>query len=185
MRTIILVVITVVIVFFINCSSYTVRFDYDQEQDFSMFKSFDFYPIPKEIGADSNPMVVNRIKEAVIRELEPKGFSQADTDPDLFIAIHTESKDKFNITHWGYHYAPYDYYWRGYGYWYGGGIDVHPYEEGTLILDFVRADEEEMIWRGEASRALPSRSTPEEVDRLVNQAVARILENFPPPGNKT
>jgi hypothetical protein len=165
----------------IACSSLTVRFDYDQEQDFSRYTSFAFYPIPEEIGADSSPLVIDRVKAAVIRELEAKGFSQTGTDPDLLIAIHTESRDKFSITSWGYHYAPYDTYWRGYGYWYGGGIDVHRYEEGTLVLDIVRADEDEMIWRGAASRALPATSTPEEIDDLVDRAVTGILENFPPP----
>lgn len=168
------------IVLLAGCSSTSVRFDYDRQQDFSQFKTFDFYPIPKEIGPDINPLVVKRVQDAVIRELAHKGLSQTDVDPDLRIAIHTESKDKFNVTNWGYHYAPYDYYWRGYGYWYGGGVDVQQYEEGTLMLDFVRADEDEMVWRGVASRALPSQSTPEQTDALVKLVVSEILVNFPP-----
>jgi hypothetical protein len=163
-----------------GCSSTSVRFDYDRQQDFSRFKTFDFYPIPKEIGPDTNPLMIKRIQEAVIRELAHKGFSQAKADPDLRIAIHTESKDKFNVTQWGYHYAPYDYYWRGLEYWQGGGIDVQQYEEGTLILDFVRTDEDEMVWRGVASRALPPSPTPEQADTMVRQAVAELLESFPP-----
>lgn len=175
------IVIAVSVLFLMSCSPLTVRFDYDQKRDFSRFTSFDFYSIPKEIGADSSPLVINRIKASVTRELESKGYSRSGTAPDLLVAIHTESRDRFNITHWGYHYAPYDDYLRGYGYWSGGGIDVHQYEEGTLILDFVQADEDEMIWRGAASRALPPRSTPEDLDRLVDLAVTGILENFPPP----
>jgi hypothetical protein len=169
------------IVLLAGCSSTSVRFDYDRQQDFSRFKTFDFYPIPKEIGPDANPLVVKRIKDAVIRELAHKGFAQAETNPDLLIAIHTESQDRFNVTDWGYHYAPYDYYWRDYGYWYDGGIDVHQYEEGTLTLDFVSVDNDEMVWRGVASRALPYQSTSEQIDKLVKQAVSKILENFPPP----
>jgi len=175
-----LAVIGGLILLLAGCSSTSVRFDYDRQQDFRQFKTFDFYPIPKEVGPDTNPLVVKRIQDAVIRELAHKGFSQTETKPDLRIAIHTESKDKFNVTQWGYHYAPYDYYWRGYGYWHGGGIDVQQYEEGTLILDFVRTDEDEMVWRGVASQALPSFSTPEQIDATIKQAVAKILENFPP-----
>ena len=173
-------VIAAMIVLLVGCSSTSVRFDYDRQQDFSRFKTFDFYPIPKEIGPHTNPLVVKRVQDAVSRELAHKGIARNEINPDLRIAIHTESKDKFNVTQWGYHYAPYDYYWRGYGYWYGGGIDVQQYEEGTLILDFVRVDEDEMVWRGVATRALPPQSTAEQTDAMVKQAVSRILENFPP-----
>lgn len=162
------------------CSSYTVMYDYDRQENFTQYKSFDFLPLPEDIRQQSNELVIKRVQTAVIRELAAKGLKHATSNPDILIAIHTEAKDRFNVTNWGYHYAPYDYYWRGYGYWYGGGIDVYEYEEGTLILDMVRADEKEMIWRGAATKALPYNPTPDKIDQIVNEAVARILENFPP-----
>ena len=65
-----------------GCSSTSVRFDYDRQQDFSRFKTFDFYPIPKEIGPDTNPLVIKRIQDAVIRELAHKGLSRSEDQPD-------------------------------------------------------------------------------------------------------
>ena len=143
-------------------------------------RTFDFLPIPHDIQQQSNELVIRRVQTAVIRELAAKGLKHETGNPDMLIAIHTEAKDKFNVTDWGYRYAPYDYYWRGYGYWYGGGIDAYEYEEGTLILDMVRTDEKEMIWRGAASKALPYNLTPDKIDRIVNETVSKILENFPP-----
>ena len=163
-----------------GCSSLTVMFDYDQQEDFSKYHSFDFLPLPQDIKQATSDLVIKRIIAATTRHMQAKGFEFTTNSPDLLIAIHTEAKDKFNVTNWGYHYAPYDIYWRGHGYWYGSGIDVQQYEEGTLILDLVRADENEMIWRGAASRALPLNPSPDKLDKIVNEAVAKILENFPP-----
>lgn len=162
-----------------SCSSYDVRFDYDRQEDFSIFKTFDFMPIPEELRAESNDLIINRIKSAVTREMTAKGFQHSDSS-DLLVAIHTEDKDKFDVTEWGYHYAPYDYYWRDYGYWGGRNIDLIEYEEGTLTIDIIKADEREMIWRGAVTKALPARTSQDKIDQIINTAVKRILENFPP-----
>ncbi len=165
---------------FVNCSAYVAQFDYDRNEDFSAYTTYDFYPLPQAVSAEADSRVIQRVKEALTRELKAKGFSRSTEDPDLLIAIHTQTKEKINITNWGYTYAPYDYYWRGDDYWHGEGIDEYQYEEGSLMLDMVRADEDEMIWRGLYSRALPLKLTPEKIDKLVDHAVATILESFPP-----
>lgn len=180
MKIVTLVLMSAFFLSAVGCSSYTVMFDYDRQEDFSQYRSFDFLPAPSDVRPESSNLVLNRVTAAVTRELEAKGLKQSSSSPDILIAIHTESQDKFNVTDWGYHYAPYDYYWRGDSYWSGGGIDVHQYEEGTLILDMVRADEKEMIWRGAASKALPYNPTPDKIDKIVNEAVSKILENYPP-----
>ena len=164
----------------VNCSAYTAQFDYDRNEDFSAYTTFDFYALPLTIRSEANIRVFERIKDALTRELKAKGFSGSTEHPDLLIAIHTESKEEFNITQWGYTYAPYDYYWRGEKYWEGGGIDADQYEEGSLILDVVRADKDEMIWRGVYSRALPQKISGEKLKKLADRAVAEILKNFPP-----
>lgn len=169
---------TILLIWAVSCSSYDVRFDYDRHEDFSNYKTFDFMPIPKKIRNEANEHVINRIEAAVTRELTAKGFQQND-DPDLLVAIHTETKDRFDVADWGYHYAPYDYYWRDNSYWGGRNIDVIEYEEGTLTLDFVIADEREMIWRGAVSKALPARLKTDKIDQIVDKAVKKILENFP------
>jgi hypothetical protein len=176
------VFLTTLVVLVTGCSSYTVMFDYDRQEDFSQYQTFDFLPAPQAIQQETSDLVIKRIQRATIQELEAKGYTFSSDRPDLLIAIHTEAKDRFNVTDWGYHYAPYDYYWRGHGYWFGGGIDVYEYEEGTLILDMIRADEKEMIWRGAASQVLPYNPTADKIDKIVNEAVAKIMENFPPEG---
>ena len=62
----------------------------------------------------------------------------------------------------------------------GGGISTYEWQEGTLILDIVKAADNELIWRGGASRALPSSTTPEKTDKIIKEAVSKILKKYPP-----
>jgi hypothetical protein len=162
---------------FAACSTTSVRFDYERGVDFSQFKTFDFYPVPESLV--ENPLVIKRIGRAIIAEMESKGLTH-DESADLLIAIHTDVKDKINVTSYGYGYAP---YYR-YGYWGGGhgGTTVSQYEEGTLIIDIVDNNEDELIWRGEASKALPSNPTPQQIDGIIDEVVTKIMANYPPSG---
>jgi hypothetical protein len=60
-------------------------------------------------------------------------------------------------------------------------VDVRQYEEGSLIIDIVDNAEDELVWRGVASKSLPSNPTPEKIDKIIDQVVTKAMENFPPP----
>jgi hypothetical protein len=161
----------------VNCSSISTQFDYERGEDFSRFKTYAFMPVPQELGR--NELVIKRIGNAIVKQLGTKGLTEDKNTPDLLIAVHTDVRDKVNITSYGYGYAPY----YSFGYWRGsmGGTDVRQYEEGTLIIDMVDAQQKEMVWRGMASRALPSSPTPEKIDKIIDAVVAKIFEKYPPP----
>jgi hypothetical protein len=175
-----LVLTVTLIALAVSCSSVSTQFDYERGEDFSRFKTFSFLPVPPELG--KNQLVVKRIGNAIVANLATKGLTEDENNPDLLIAVHTEVKDKVNVTSYGYGYAPH----YSYGYWGGGmgmmgGTDVHQYEEGTLIIDMVDAQAKEMVWRGMASKALPSAPTPEKIDKIIDGVVAKIFEKYPPP----
>jgi hypothetical protein len=129
---------------------------------------------------DVDRSVLKWIKSEITTHLESKGFSLETENPDLLIAVHPSAKERINISDWGYGYAPYGAYWRGYGYWGGGRIDVYTFEEGTLVIDMVDPKEHELIWRGIAEATLPEYPTSEKINQLASDAVAKILKNFPP-----
>lgn len=168
------------LIFCISCSSTKVHFDYDRQEDFSQFRTYKFIPVPEELSADVNPMVIRRIEEAIALALGDKGFNRTEASPDFLVAIHLESKDKFNVQNWGYTYAPYDLYYRGAGYWGSGGITVQQYQQGTLIIDVVKTADRELVWRGVGTKALSPNPTPKTIDRNVNLVVSKIMQSFPP-----
>ncbi|MCW9047204.1 MAG: DUF4136 domain-containing protein [Gammaproteobacteria bacterium] len=172
-----------------GCSSLSVNYDFNEQVDFTKYKTFDWLPFPKNIKADE----LNRARfvTAVENNLAAKGINQNTSNPDFVIATHFGKENKIDITNWGYTYAPIGYY-RGYGYRhpgnYGyagsyastGGVSVYEYEQGTLILDVVDAKTKKLIWRATAKAIVSPASTPEKQTEKIKNAVHKILEHFPP-----
>jgi len=73
----------------------------------------------------------------------------------------------------GFGYGGYGYGGYGYG---GYGYDDYGYE-GILILDFIDAESNELIWRGWYANDVDDGEIGEE---QINKAVKHILEKFPP-----
>jgi hypothetical protein len=167
------------LIFIIGCSGISVTHDYDQKEDFTKFKTFNWMPQPKAIVGDiqtaqlNNSLFDQRLKSAVDDGLQEKGLQLVEENPDFLIVYHTGVKDKVNITDWGYGYGP---YW---GPW-GGPVDVQQYTEGTLIIDFVDAEDNQLMWRGTATKALASKPSPEKAEQVIKQIVQKLLTNYPP-----
>ena len=69
-------------------------------------------------------------------------------------------------------------YWAYNGAWW---VDSYQYKEGTFILDFIKPASKNLIWHGSARVALDYADTPEKRDKLIKEAMKKILQNFPPP----
>ena len=176
MRIIPAVLILCVVLCAASCSQVMVSYDYDKNMNFSGFKTYGWRDMQRTV--EMNDLVVNRVQDAVDRELQVKGFRQVPESPDFFIALHISTQQKLDITDWGYGTGA---YWgRGYGYGYGG-ITSRDYQEGTLIIDIIDTAENELVWRGSATGIVDPGLSPEKRTQEINNAVARILEKFPPP----
>ncbi len=158
-----------------GCSSMSVNYDYNHETDFRQYQTYDWIERPAQLVSGhlaQNPLSYQRAVNAAELTLEAKGFRKDTRNPEMLIAVHGNVEDRVDVRNWNYHYG----YW---GPWYGGGVEVNQWTEGTLILDIVSAESHELIWRGWASAAMdPGQSGQGE---KITQAVGRILENFPPP----
>jgi hypothetical protein len=160
------------VVFMLACATTFVNYDYDKEYDFSGLKGYDWMIMPQKVRADE--FIVKRVKSALSRELDKRGIKQAPDNPDFLIALHGSRESKVQVTDWGYSYGRFGRYIGG------PRIDVYQYEQGTLIIDFVDAKTKEMVWRGVASRVIDPGLTPQHKEELINEAVAKIMKNFPP-----
>lgn len=177
------VLILVMLFFLIGCGpSIKVGYDYDTEKSFPEFKTFDFLTNPD--NSQMNILALKRAKQAVIRELEPKGLLQSTENPDLLIAIHTNVRSKVQIASYGYYYAPYAVYWSSYGYYGAYNVEVREFQKGTLVLDFVDSKNKQMVWRGVGEGALPEVPRSEQIEKIINKAVKEIMKNYPPPEKK-
>jgi hypothetical protein len=88
------------------------------------------------------------------------------------VAFHGGADQKLDVR------TTYDYYgyrWRVPV----GRTEVRQYTEGTLIIDIVDGDQNELVWRGIGVVEVHADS-PEEIAEQVNQVVTDVLKVFPP-----
>jgi len=166
------------IIFCVSCSSISVSTDYDPASDFSVYKTFAVYnDAVKGSELEKAPLIKARVIDAVEKTMTAKGFTLTDADKaDILIYPFAGTKDKLNVTDWGYGYS--GRYWGGYPY--GRNIDVSTYTEASLVLDIVDNKNHELLWRGIGTKAVSQNKSPEERTKAVDEAVAKILGDYPP-----
>ena len=161
----------------VGCSSISTTSDYDPSADFASYSTFSIYDGTIEGSElESAPLVKKRVLEAIVNEMQKKGFVKADSEnSDLIIYTQAGTAEKMNVTDYGYGYGS----WWG-PYPYGRNIDVSYYTQGSLIIDLVDNAKDELIWRGIGTAVIQDRGTPEERQKFIDEAVAKILTDYPP-----
>jgi len=180
-------VISITIVLLISaCSSTRIQTDYDRHADFSSYSTIAWYQAAengKSPTEGPNQLVDRRIRGAISQTLRAKGFTPSEAkEADLLVTYYTSlnSQMHFHTTHWGYGYG-----WGcgpcwgyGYGFWPGWtSTTVHTYHQGTIIIDIIDRNNNQLVWRGVGTSALGKKSHAEE---KIAQSMSRILEGFPP-----
>ena len=158
-----------------SCSSVKVVTDYDTKVDFTSYKTFAFYKkgIDKASVSDLDK---KRIMRAVEAELVAKGFNKS-ANPDILVSIFTKSREQVNVSDnnigigWGWGYNP----------WFYGrtNININQYTEGTLFIDFIDKNTNELIWQGIGSGAMKIRNIEKKEER-INEFVYEIISTYPP-----
>jgi hypothetical protein len=154
-----------------GCSPLRVMSDWDREANFAKYQTYRWAPTPKsqvETRGTHFSLLDKRIRRAVDREMAAKGYSLRQSGrTDMLIVYRAKVRDKIDV---------YEHY--GYRRW-GGAVDVHQYREGTLTLLVIDPQmEEQVVWQGWAVGVIEER--PEESEQKINEAIAKVLERFPP-----
>jgi hypothetical protein len=167
-----------------GCSGVRVTTDYDPAADFSKLRSYAWLDERSGVQgdrADVTSLLDRRVRRAVDTELQHKGWRLVSRgEADALVAYHlgVETRLDVNTIHSGYGYG------RGA---YHGGVATHTtvseYQEGTLLVDVIEPESKQLIWRGSGQSRLRRSSTPEQREQRIDEAVAQILESFPPKAN--
>ncbi|MFI5314543.1 MAG: DUF4136 domain-containing protein [Myxococcota bacterium] len=162
------------------CSSITVKQDWDPSAHFDGLKTWVWQsstPITTGNARLDDPLLHARIQTALASALAAKGYNKATSGkPDFYLAYHIAIQQKLDAQTIYTGYGPY----RG---WYGvGGAQtvVDTYDVGTLLVDFINPETNDVIWRGTAQSRIQELKTPEERQARIQDAVDRLLEQFPP-----
>ncbi|OYQ44358.1 hypothetical protein CHU92_02560 [Flavobacterium cyanobacteriorum] len=179
MKTIKLLSFCLLTVIVSSCSSVRVTSDYDDNADFSGYKTYAFFKegIDK---ADISDLDKKRIMRAIDGEFAKKGFTKSEK-PDMLVNIFTKSNKVINVDQfypgfgwgpgWGWGWGP------GWG-WGWNNTFVSTSTEGTLYIDLIDANKKELVWQGVGTGVLTMDRDAKQ--QRINEFVARILAQFPP-----
>jgi hypothetical protein len=162
------------------CSTLETTADWDRTTDFAKYRTWTW----KDDDSIKNDILAKRIQAGVTAELNKKGLSPTDDNPDLWAVAHARLSKQTRV----------DYYNSGWGYgwyggYYGGGMTmstatVREIPVGTLIVDLVDAKQKKLVWRGIAQDTLKPERSSEEKQKALSEALAKLFENYPPPPGK-
>lgn len=172
-------------IFIFGCSSLEVSQDYQPDSDFSNLKTYAWKVKDQEKTGDmriDSQLMDDRIRKATEEKLLEKGFIKITGEtPDFYIIY------KYSISRKIYS-NPVS---TGMGYGYGRygrfgtigirtGTEINEYDEGLLIIDFLKPDSDIVLWRGSSTRVVETHSTPEKRIQDIHQTIGKMLAQFPP-----
>ena len=147
-----------------------VKTDYDRSADFNQYKTYSWEKVQTQ-----DPLLVDRIKEAVNSALAAKGWTQVPSGGTVaIVAIEmTQNQRTLNTFYNGF----------GGGWRWGGGFGdatttVDNYKVGTLVVDLFDANSKKLVWRGSASDTLSNKS--DKNIKALDKGVEKMFDHFPP-----
>lgn len=156
--------------------------DYDPDADFSQYTT---YGIKLTAEEDSRPLEINpnaekRIAQIIRQEMELHGYTESG-NPDLWISFYLKVSEKMNVitdASLNYRMGPY-YYGPNWGYgpgWVQNEMG-REYEEATLVIDMVDAEEKQLVWFGAATGSIDTYE--EDADFKFRAAIIKVMHEFP------
>lgn len=155
-----------------SCSPFQIRSDYAETANFSNYKTYKLRIDDLKL----NDLDKDRVLNEISKQLQMKGLSVSD-NPDLIINIKANHKKVTDVDNGGVYGS-----W-GWGGPFGWGVGmnrtwVSSHNEGALILDFIDANSQKLIWQGIGSGV--NADSPKAKQRQIPLIVEKIMTNYPP-----
>ena len=138
-----------------------------------IFRSIDSYDYQPGVAVP-NPLMHERIVDAIAEQLSKKGLTKVEDDPDVYVTYHASGKQEVRVTASSYGYG----YRRG---WAGGGTTTattQTYLKGTLVVDIWDAETKNLVWRGTATDTVSDK--PEKNEEKINKSMEKMFKKYPP-----
>lgn len=123
---------------------------------------------------DGDPFFKDHVQGAVEKQLAARGIELVTTaQPDLLIHYHANIRQRIDVNRVD----------RPYGYCAETNCppETIQYEAGTLVLDFIDARTNRLIWRGWAQNSVEDMlHDRDKMAKTIEQAVTQMLKRLPP-----
>jgi hypothetical protein len=151
-----------------------VKTDYDHSANLSQYKTYSWEKVQTK-----DPLMVDRIKDAVNGALTAKGWTRLDSDGDVSVVAMeiTRNQQTLNTFYDGF----------GGGWRWGGGFGdatttTETYKVGTLVVDLFDTKTKNLIWRGSSSDTLSNNA--DKNTKNLDKGVQKMFAHFPPEPKK-
>ena len=157
------------------CASTGVSSYLERGADFTRYRTYNWAAAEAfdtgDPRLDNNPFFHERIQADVEKELANRGFEKTTSGrPDLVIRYHATVRQQAGVHNVDPDKAYCD----------SNNCEAYVYEAGTLLLDFVDARTDKLVWRGWAEDAVDGVIDNQRLlEQRIDKAVALILRRLP------
>jgi len=151
--------------------------DWDRSANFATFHTYSWEQSPHPAKGFWN----DRIIAAVDKELQAKGLTKVDSNPDMWVVYSNSIKDQKQVVGTGYNMGP-GWYWGGWGGPNQVTYNTYVTKMGTLVVELADAKNKQLLWRGSATDTISDNSN-KNINNL-NKAVTKLFQNYPPKEKK-
>jgi Domain of unknown function (DUF4136) len=150
-----------------------VKTDYDHNANFGQYKTYSWEKVQTR-----DPLMVDRIKNAVNAALAAKGWTQVDSGADVSVVAMeiTKNQQTLNTFYDGFGGG---WRWGGFG---DATTTTETYKVGTLVVDLFDTKAKNLVWRGSTSDTLSN--NPDKNTKNLDNGVKKMFAHFPPEGKK-
>jgi hypothetical protein len=170
-RRVVVTLAVVVVLFSIPALAEKVETDYDHTANFSQYHTYSWGPVRA-----TDPLFEKRIRDAVDRELQTKGWQSVPAGGDVTLTAVATKKNKAEYTTF-YDGLGGGWRWRGWG----DGMATTTVDNipvGTLVIDMYDTSTKQLVWRGLATDQLSDK--PDKDTKKLEKAVNKMFDKFPP-----
>jgi len=150
-----------------------VKTDYDRSANFGQYKTYSWEKVQTK-----DPLLVDRIKNAVNTALASKGWTQVDSGGDVSIMAMEITRNQQTLNTF-YDGMGGGWRWGGFG---DATTTTENYTVGTLVVDLFDTKNKNLIWRGSSSDTISNNS--EKNIKNLDKGVQKMFEHFPPEPKK-
>lgn len=129
-----------------------------------------------------NTLIKKRLKSAIQKQMENKGYVMDKTNPDLLVnsRVVVQTRD-INYNSGGYPYFPS--YGHGYGHfgaygygYYGNYQSSEEDKEGGVVVEFIDRKKRQLVWQGFAPDVLHQNT--QDKQKEITEAVTKIFAEY-------
>jgi hypothetical protein len=155
------------------CVAQKTNVDWDRSANFSSYHTYMWETSPNPAKGEWN----QRIIDDVDRQLQAKGLTKVDSNPDLWVVYSNSIQHQKQVVGIGYIAGSLP----GYG---GGpaGHVTYINKIGTLVVEIADTRTKQLVWRGAISDTISDKQN--RNIKTLDNAVTKLFRNYPPQQKK-